>query len=384
VLITNAIIYDTDFCPHSGDLRVQGSVIVELGEAFSLQPESGEAVYHANGMRLVPGFVDIHIHGGMGVEVSSADLAALHAISRALAAQGVTSFCPTTMTVAPAHLERCFAAIARAKSREPGAYIHGVHMEGPYIAATKRGAQELRHVRLPDGDEVQRLHAISPISILSMAPELPGALSLAQALVHQGIRVSMAHTEATYEQACAAMEARISHATHLFCAMPALHHRAPGAVAAVLESKSVTAELICDGVHVQPVMVRLAFRLLGPHRAVVVSDAVAAAGLPEGCHRINGKEFVCQRGAVYLADGITLAGSATNLFVAFRNLLHWGVDEAVALRAVTLNPARVIGADSVCGSIVPGKTADLLLLDSDWHLHRVWVRGVLQENFQTI
>jgi N-acetylglucosamine-6-phosphate deacetylase len=379
--IRNALIFGEDFVPRKGDLRVHNGVIAALGE--TLLPEPNEETVDAQGLYLVPGFVDMHIHGGMGASVEDADPALLHAMSQALAAQGVTSFCPTTMTLPPEHLERCFCAVSQAMGHEPGAYIHGVHMEGPYIALGKRGAQNARFVRLPDVAEVTRLRALAPLRVLSMAPELPGAAELARALAPT-VRVAMAHTEASLRQAERGLAEGFSHATHLFCAMPPLHHRAPGVVGAIFADKNATAELICDGVHVDPAMVRLAFRLLGAHRAVVVSDAVAAAGLPEGRHWVGGTEFVRARGAVYCADGETLAGGACNLLAAFRNLLAWGLDAGTALRAVSINPARVVGANKKTGSIAPGKAADLLLLRPDWTLAAVWVRGkLLKDDLQT-
>ncbi len=380
MLIRDALIYDDTFRPQRGDLAVQHGKIAAIGE--QLDPETWGEVLDARGARLVPGFIDIHIHGGLGYEVSDANPDSIDAISRMLAAKGVTSFCPATMTVAPDHLDACVRSIGEYIGHEHGAYIHGIHMEGPYISLGKRGAQDARHVRWPSLEEVRRLEAYAPLSIVSMSPELPGALTLARELT-PAIRVAFAHSEATYEEAQAGIAAGFSHAVHLFCAMPHMHHRSPGLVGAVLDDPNVTAELICDGVHVHPAMVRLAFRLLGEDRAVTVSDAVAAAGLPDGVYRINDTEFYRANGAVFINQGRTLAGSSSNIYDEFRNLLRWGIDETAALKTVTINPARVVQAHETTGSIAVGKTADLLLADNDWNLRTVMIKGVLQDGSQS-
>ena len=379
MLIRDALIYGEDFRPQKGDLAVRDGKIAAIGE--HLDPGAWGEVLDARGARLAPGFIDLHVHGGLGYAVGDADTASLDAISRLLASSGVTSFCPTTPAAAPEALGACFRAVGEHMGRERGAYIHGVHMAGPFIAAAQHGAQDARHVRWPSAEELRRLRRHAPLSILSMAPELPGALDLARELSPR-VRVAFAHSEATYEEARAGIEAGFSHASRLFCDMPALHHRAPGLVGAVLDDPDITAGLVCDGVHLHPAAVRTAFRLLGEHRAVAVSAAAAAAGLSDGVYRIRGTEVYLSNGAVFVDQGRTLAGSAVQLCDGFRNLLSWGIDEATALRAVTINPARVIGAHVRIGSVAVGKAADLLLADENWRLRAVMIRGVLQDGLQ--
>ncbi|MDR0532138.1 MAG: N-acetylglucosamine-6-phosphate deacetylase [Oscillospiraceae bacterium] len=370
VLIRNAKIY-AENGPFSGDLGIRDGKIAALGERLS---ERGwEHVMDAQGLRLLPGFIDIHVHGALGRDVSDALPESLDAISQMLAAKGVTSFCPTTMTLPPEQLEAAVLAVSAFIGSERGAYVHGVHLEGPFISLGKCGAQDARSARWPTMEEFERLCRMGPVKIISMAPELPGALGFARQ-ASERCCVSMAHTEADYDQARAAIAAGFRHATHLFCAMTGLHHRAPGLVGAVLDDPHVTAELIGDGVHLHPAAVRLAMRLLGEDRAVLVSDAVAAAGLPEGAYALGGNTYYRRGGAVYL-EGNTLAGSSSHLYDEFRNLLSWGIDERAALKAATINPARVIGVDGETGSIAKGKAADLLLADEDWNLRSVFLRG---------
>jgi len=379
MLIRDALIYGEDFSARRGDLAVREGKIAAIGE--HLDPGAWGEVLDARGARLVPGLIDIHIHGGLGYGVDDASDASLDAISRLLASQGVTSFCPTTSASAPEALEASFRAVRNYMGRERGAYIHGIHMEGPFVAAVQRGAQDLRHMRWPSAEEVRRLRRLAPISILDIAPELPGALALAREMAPVS-RIAFAHSASTYEEARAGLEAGFSHAARLFCDMPAFHHRVPGLVGAVLDDPHVTAELVCDGVHLHQAVVRMAFRLLGEERVVAVSDAAAAAGLPEGAYRIYGTEFYRTGGAVFTDQGRTLAGGNVSLYDGLRNLLAWGVAERTALRAVTVNPARVIGAHEKVGSIAIGRVADLLLADENWNLRAVLIRGVLQDELQ--
>ncbi|MCL1952264.1 MAG: N-acetylglucosamine-6-phosphate deacetylase [Oscillospiraceae bacterium] len=379
MLIRDALVYGEDFRPQKGDLAVRDGKIAAVGER--LDPGAWGEVLDARGARLAPGFIDIHVHGGLGYGVDDASAASLDALSRLLASQGVTSFCPATSAAAPEALDACFRAMKEYMGRERGAYIHGAHMSGPFIAAAQHGAQDARYVRWPSAEEVRRLRRLAPLSILGMAPELPGALDLARELAPR-VCVAFAHSDATYEEARAGIEAGFRHASRLFCDMPGLHHRAPGLAGAVLEDPNVTATLVCDGVHLHPAAVRLAFRLLGEDRAVAVSAAAAAAGLPEGVYRIRGTEFYRSNGAVFADQGRTLAGGAASLGEGFRNLLSWGVEEGAALRAVTINPARVLGVHEKTGSIAVGKAADLLLADGDWGLRAVMIRGVLQDGSQ--
>lgn len=356
---------DASFRTVRGTILTQGERIAAL-----LPPEGGAG----EALLCLPGFIDIHTHGGAGADCCGKTPEALQTLSSYYASHGVTSWCPTTMTLPHDELRDVFRAVEAVRGSENGAYIQGINMEGPYVSREKCGAQNPAFLRPADPDEVRALHAISPIRLVDAAPEVEGALALPKALGGE-IVCSVAHTNAAYAETKAAFDAGFSHVTHLFNAMSPFTHRAPGAVGAVLENDRVTAELICDGFHLDPVTVRLAFRLLGANRCVAVSDSLSCAGCPDGDgYALGRQKVVVKDGKAFLENG-TIAGSTTNLFQGFCNLLRFGVPFADALAACTINPARVIGADRDSGSIEEGKLADLIFVDDSMNLKHVMVKG---------
>ena len=368
MILQNAVVYDETFAPKRMDIRVDGERIAALGETLC-----GSDTVDLTGCTVVPGFVDIHIHGCSGSDTADADDASMQAMSRYLAQHGVTAFCPTSMTLPEDALSSQFAAVERVKGHEDGARILGVRMEGPFLSMTKKGAQCADFIRKPDAAEFRRLHAVSPVRIVDAAPETDGAFAFAEAICGMST-VSMAHTAADFDTAQDALRHGFSHATHLFNAMPPIQNRAPGAVTAVLDSDTATAEMICDGFHNHPAIVRMAFRLLGEDRIAVVSDAMRAAGCPDGDFVLGGQTVFVRNGQARLADG-TIAASTTNVYEEFRNLLRWGIPLRQALKACTVNPARIARADAQIGTVAPGKYADLLVMDDTLSLLRVMVGG---------
>ena len=259
----------------------------------------------------------------------------------------------------------------------PGAYVHGARLEGPYLSPLKKGAQKESCLSKPDAGEFLALWNRYPglIKIVDLAPELEGAEDFIRRVRSRCV-ISMAHTAASYEGALEAFRQGVGQATHLFNGMAALGHREPGPAGAVLDSEQVRAELICDGIHIHPAMLRLAFRILGS-RAVVVSDSMRAAGMPDGEYTLGGQKVCVRQGTALLRDG-TLAGSTTNLHQELRNLLRFGIPLAQAVKAMTLNPAVQLGADKTTGSIQPGKYADLVVLDQDYEIFMVLVKGKIR------
>ena len=366
MIIKNAIVYGADFCAAEADIEIENGKIKRIGKT----EESGEDF---SGCVILPGFIDIHIHGCNMADATDGKPDSAAAMSRWLATKGVTSFCPTTMTLPPQTLKECFSYIKNTMGNEEGAYIHGINMEGPFISPEKKGAQAEEHILEPDFDLFIKLNDICPVRLVDIAPEQPGADEFIEK-VSKICTVSAAHTAANYAQAKAGFEKGITHATHLFNAMNGLGSREPGTVGAVFDSDNVRAELICDGIHICPATLRIAFKLLGEDRTVVISDAMMAAGLSEGEYTLGGQRVI-KTDAARLPDG-TLAGSCTNLFDEFRNLLSFGIPLMQAIKSVTINPAKAIGADKITGSIEEGKNADLVILSSDFQqIKAVFVKG---------
>lgn len=377
MLLKNAKMFNDDFQLERADIAVENGKIAAVGAEAS----SGEEEIDLNGCTVMPGFIDIHIHGAVGFDTCDGTREAIAKIAAYLAGHGVTSFCPTTMTVSSGEIEKALLTAKQCMEQPPeGAAVRGVNMEGPYINGRKKGAQRGECVRNPDWEQFRKFYELSGgiIKLVDIAPECEGAdefIPRASKLC----RVSLAHTEATYEQATDAFQKGITHATHLFNAMPGLKHRAPGSVGAVFDSDSVRAELICDGFHIHPAVLRIAFRQLGEDRTIIISDSMRAAGQPDGDYDLGGQTVLVRSGEARLADG-TIAGSTTNLCTEVKNLISFGVPLRQVIKSATINPAREIGIDDITGSIRAGKSADLNAFDHDGNLKFTLVRGKIFHN----
>lgn len=354
-----------------GRVRLDGARIAEV-EGTSV--DDLDAWRDGDAPLIVPGFVDLHVHGGGGADSMQAatDPRAIDTLARVHARRGTTSLLATTMTAPRDEIEAVLRAIApHCRTRSPGAArVLGVHLEGPYISREKLGAQP-DFAALPTAAEILALHALAPLAVLTLAPELPGALEAIPALVAAGIRVQVGHSAADHDTACAALARGAAGFTHLFNAMSPLAQRAPGVVGAAL-SQARHAELIPDLLHVHGGALRAAFRAIP--EAYCVSDATAAAGMPDGDYTL-GRQRVCKCGAgVRLADG-TLAGSALTLDEGLRNLVFaLGLPLPDAVRRVATNAARYLGlADR--GALVAGAWADVVQLDARLRVQRVWCEG---------
>ena len=353
MILKNATVCNGNFEFEKTDIVFENGIITHIGKT---QSEGTDCT----GKVILPGFIDIHIHGCRKCDATDGNPGSVTGMSSFLAEHGITSFCPTTMTIPRDELEKSFGFVRDAMGGEPGAYIHGINMEGPFISPAKKGAQAEEHILNPDIEFFGKLADICKVCLVDIAPEMPGA-DLFIKEISRRCRVSLAHSAAGYETCMKAFGNGMSHATHLFNAMTQLNSREPGAVGAVFDSKTVTAELICDGIHISPATLRIAFSVLGKDRTVIISDSTMAAGLEEGEYTLGGQKVI-KTDAVRLPDG-TLAGSATNLFDEFRNVISYGIPLEQAVRSVTINPAKVIGADKTTGSISEGKYADLIVLD---------------------
>lgn len=360
------------------DVRIEDGRIAEVAPAGSL---SGGEVLDASGKYVTPGFVDIHIHGAAGEDFcDSVDGDAKHvrAMQQYLGSQGVTSFLGTTMAFSEEILGGIFSTIRPLLGAEgEGAVLRGVNMEGPFFNKSKKGAQAEKYIIDPDWEMFQRLFEASggSIRLLDVAPELPGAMEFIQKAAKL-CTVSIAHTSATYEQAKDAFAHGASHTTHLFNAMPAFTHRAPGVVGAAADD-AAHVEMICDGIHLHPAVVRAVFALFGAERVCLISDSMRACGMPNGVYTLGGQTVYMTDGRATLEDG-TIAGSATCLAECFRRAVKFGVPLESALRAATINPAQAAGLFDELGSVTAGKRADLLVLGRDLVPEAIFIGGVRQ------
>lgn len=328
------------------------------------------------GMYVIPGLVDIHSHGNSGHDFSDGDPEGLKVMGRFDARHGITSFLPTSMTLPYDRLETAFLTAKRYREEWDGtsSRLAGIHMEGPFFSEKKKGAQNSAYLKLPDADAVMRLQEACGglIKIVDVAPELPGAEAFIRKIAPR-CRVSVAHTDASYEDAVRAFDAGALHVTHLFNAMPSLHHRSPGVIGAAAERDDVTAELICDGLHVHPSVIRLAFKLFAD-RICMVSDSLRCCGMPDGEYDLGGQTVYLRNGEARLADG-TLAGDVSDLYSDMVNAIRFGIPAEQAIMSATITPAAAISADREIGSLEEGKLADFVVCDRDWKIGQVVIGG---------
>lgn len=338
--------------------------------------EAGGEELDATGLYAIPGLVDVHFHGAVGYDFCDGTQEATEAIARYEAQNGVTAICPATMTYPEAKLDGVCKAAAAYHSPEDGAALVGINMEGPFISAEKKGAQNPEFVRAPSIDMFHRLQASSGglIKLLDIAPEEPGAMELIDAVADE-VGISVAHTMADYDVAAEAFRRGARQATHLYNAMPPFTHRAPGVIGAAFDAPHCRVELICDGVHVHPAVVRATFQMFGSNRVLLISDSMMATGLPDGEYSLGGQAVTVRGNRATLHDG-TIAGSATNLMNCLRTVVQkMNVPLEKAVKCATANPAKAIGVYGERGSIESGKFADLVLLDAELNIRHVILRG---------
>lgn len=376
------ILYTEAFRFEAGVLTIEADRITSVEPCREEELAEGE-----RGQYVLPGLVDIHLHGCAGHDFCDGTLTALRAIASYELSRGITTICPATMTLPEEVLTDICATCASAVETEVfpegislGDILQGIYLEGPFISPEKKGAQNPAYIRKPDRGMLMRLQRAAKglIRVVAIAPETEDAMDCIRN-EKNNMCFSIAHTCADYVTAKAAIEAGAHHVTHLYNAMTPYLHREPGVIGAAAESDSVTVELICDGNHVHPGVVRNTFRLFGADRIVLVSDSMRGTGMDDGEYTLGGQPVWIKGGLATLADG-TLAGSATNLFDCMRAAVRMGVPIEDAVRAATLNPAAVIGIDGACGSLQAGKRADILITDRELNLRKVMKSGITAMN----
>jgi len=362
----------------------QSGIIVQqdkIASIFSLEFAEKNAIEFPHNWHLIPGMIDLHMHGAMNVDVMDAKPDALATISKTLAKEGVTAFLGATMTADVVAIDNAISTVKEYVANQAqnilGAEMLGIHLEGPFISSQKSGAQNPKYVITPDIALIKRWQKLSNnlIKIVTLAPEESQALKLIKYLVKEEIIAAIGHSDATYDQAETAIKAGCDYATHIFNAMRPIHHRDPGVVAALLVNDEVTVEIIADGIHLAPGTIKLILKAKGFEQIVLVTDAMRAKGMKDGKYDLGGQEVVVKKHEARLKDG-TLAGSVLTMDQAIRNFMqftHSNLSDVIKLTSV--NPAKKLRIYDRKGSIAVGKDADFVILDDNYRVRLTVCRG---------
>lgn len=383
MLIKNVKVYTEEKKFISGMIRIEEGIIKEvLDESAKIDLISEEEILDGKGNYAIPGLIDLHFHGCKGHDFCDGTIEALKEIAQYEASVGVTAICPATMTLPVNQLEDILSVSAAYKkwqetTQNDGSDLIGVNMEGPFISKVKKGAQDEKNI-IPCSEEIYRRFqkaAEGLVKYIAVAPEENDAVSFIEK-VKEEVHVSLAHTNSNYEKAKEAFDYGASHAVHLYNAMSAFTHRDSGVVGAVADSPHVMAELICDGIHIHPSVVRATFKMLGEDRMILISDSMRATGMGDGVYTLGGLEVnVSGKYATLVSDG-ALAGSVTNLFDCMKTAVKkMGIPLETAVACATMNPAKSLGEYDKYGSITVGKKANIVLMDSELEIQAVLKDG---------
>ena len=382
MIIDNVYVYTPNKTFVKGGIILVGNCIQSVYEEKDT-PQLNEEVIDGKGNYAIPGLIDLHFHGCKGDDFCDGKKEALGRIAEYEASVGVTAIAPATMTLPVEELEHILQVAAEYKKETRDCHkadLLGINMEGPFISHVKKGAQDEKNI-LPCNVEIcDRFLKASEglVKFIGVAPEESSNAIEFIKEVSNRVNVSLAHTNADYETSMAACRAGVNHAVHLYNAMPAFTHRAPGVVGAVFDNKEVMAEIICDGIHIHPSIVRATFQMMGADRMILISDSMRATGMPDGQYTLGGLDVkVVGRLATLVSDG-AIAGSATNLMDCMRTVVKkMGIPLETAVACATINPAKSLGVEDQYGSIEKGKKANIVLLDSELEL-----RGVIKDGIK--
>jgi N-acetylglucosamine-6-phosphate deacetylase len=367
---------------HDAAILIRDGVIESVGPRSGVALPAGATEVQATDLIATPGFVDVHIHGAGGHDVMEATDDALKAVAKMIASHGTTSFLATTLTANPDAICKSSEGIAKYVgtqhlSADSRAEVLGIHFEGPFISPVRPGVHPPEWIHLPSAEMLAKFieAAGGHAQLITIAPELLGAMPCIEAARNAGLVVGMGHTDANYEQARAAIAHGVHHAIHVYNAMRPFSHRDSGVIGAVLTSPEVTAELIADGIHVEDIAIKMLLQAKGAAGVILISDGTAATGMPDGKYMLGEMEVTVSGGVCRNSEG-KLAGSALTLDRSLRNMVKLGIPLGDALRMLTLNPAKLLGIEFKKGSLRPGADADILLLDRTLHITQVYTRGI--------
>ncbi len=360
----------------SVDVQVQNGLIAKVGANLN---SDGEEIIDLKGKKLLPGFIDIHSHGCGGADFCDGSEASFQKMADTYIKAGVTTVMTTSMTLPPETLSRLFKVYKNFADNQSaqGSRLYGINMEGPFLSKEKKGAHVEEYIIPADIELFKKLNEESGnrVRLVDVAPEVPGNLDFI-AEAKEICTVCVAHTNGNYQTTMDAYEKGATSTTHLYNAMTGFSHREPGVVGAAFDSDAFV-ELICDGIHIHPAVIRTTFKVFGEDRICMISDSMCAAGMPEGVYELGGQTVYVKGGKAALENG-TIAGSVVNSLIGVKRLMEFGIREEAALKAATINPAKAVKIDGLTGSITEGKWADLLIVDSQYNVEAVYRDGVKQ------
>lgn len=363
------------------DTRIEQKTLVienqKISEIFVNLPKPGDSdkVVDAQGKWVSPGLIDIHVHGACGLDMMDCSTDAIHTLGHYFADHGVTSYLPTTWSAPPELMLKATENVANCPQTENGARHLGVHIEGPYLSVKHRGAQLKDLIRKPDPIEYQKWLDTGVVKLITIAPENEGALEFIDLAVKQGVEFSIGHSGASYEQVIEAADHGVKQATHLYNGMLGLHHRNPGTVGAILTDDRIFAQIIADGVHVHPAMIKLAVMAKGVSRIILITDSIRGTGLPDGDYDYYGQKFTVTDGIARTPEG-GLSGSTLTLDQALRNMIKFtGMPLNEVLPMATSVPAEAMGWSGQLGALKPGADADVIILNDDLIVEKTFILG---------